>query len=85
MTLPDDVTTPAAIAAARIEALEADVDRFVGQRDKALEFIGVNAARIEALEAALRKITDLIDSEADDPLDDAIRIARAALNKDDGK
>ena len=35
--------------------------------------------RVEALEAALRKIADLIDSEADDPLDDAIRIASRAL------
>jgi HAMP domain-containing protein len=84
MTMPD-VTTPAAIAAARIEALEADVDRFVGQRDKALEFISVNAARIEALEAALREIADLVDSEAGEPLDDAIAVARAALDKDDGK
>jgi hypothetical protein len=41
---------------ARIEALEADVDRFVGQRDKALKFIRANADRIEVLEAALRSI-----------------------------
>ena len=39
------------LARARIEALEADVIRFVGQRDKALEFISANARRIEALEA----------------------------------
>ena len=47
------------IAADRIEALEADVDRFVGQRDKALEFISANAHRIEALEAALNYVADM--------------------------
>ena len=46
-------------AADRIEALEADVDRFVGQRDKALEFISANAHRIEALEAALNYVADM--------------------------
>ena len=35
--------------------------------------------RIEELEAALREIAMLFDSEADEPLDDAIRIARAAI------
>ena len=43
----------------RIEALEADVIRFVGQRDKALEFISTNARRIEALEAALNYVADM--------------------------
>jgi hypothetical protein len=46
-------------AADRIEALEADIDRFVGQRDKALEFISANAHRIEALEAALNYVADM--------------------------
>ena len=43
------------------------------------------ADRIEVLEAALRKIADLIDSEAGEPLDDAIAIASAALDKEAGK
>jgi hypothetical protein len=34
----------------------------------------------EYLRAALLKIADLVDSEADEPLDDAIRIARDALS-----
>lgn len=55
--------------AARIEALEA-----------AAELMALHA-RIEMLEAALRKIADLMDSEAGEPLDDAIAIARAALDK----
>ena len=42
-------------------------------------------ARIEALEAALRKIADLIDSEAGEPLDDAISIALAALAPEQDK
>ena len=33
------------------------------------------------LRTALQKIADLIDSEADEPLDDAIRIATEALNQ----
>ncbi len=33
----------------------------------------------EGLRAALQKIADLVDSEADEPLDDAIAIANAAL------
>lgn len=37
------------------------------------------ATEIERLRAALTKIADLNDSEADEPLDDAIAIARAAL------
>lgn len=36
-------------------------------------------AELAVARAALQKITDLIDSEADDPLDDAIRIANRAL------
>ena len=51
----------------RIEALEADVDRFVGQRDKALEFISANAHRIEALEAALAEAQQLV-TEANNSL-----------------
>ena len=64
------------IARIRIEALEADVDRFVGQRDKALEFIRANAHRIEALEAALREIAGRSWHPANVRLGD---IARAAL------
>lgn len=33
----------------------------------------------ERLRAALQKISDLVDSDGDEPLDDAIRIATAAL------
>lgn len=36
-------------------------------------------AEIERLRAALQKIADLIDSEAGEPLDDAIKIAGDAL------
>lgn len=39
------------------------------------------ADEIEQLRAALTKIIDLIDSEADDPLDDAITIAKRALSQ----
>lgn len=39
------------------------------------------ADEIERLRAALQKIADLNDSEADEPLDDAIAIARAALKE----
>lgn len=38
------------------------------------------AVVLDLLVAALRKITDLVDSEADDPLDDAIQIANDALD-----
>jgi hypothetical protein len=58
-------------AAHHIEALERGVRRL--------------QARIEALEAALKKITGLVDSETGEPLDDAIEIARAALDKDIGQ
>lgn len=34
---------------------------------------------------ALKKISDLIDSEADDPLDDAIAIANKAISKAEGR
>ena len=64
----------------RIEALEADVIRFVGQRDKALEFISANAHRIEALEAALRKITEMPGTFID-----ARPVARAALEPEQDK
>ncbi len=37
-------------------------------------------AFIQELEVALRKIADLVDSEAGEPLDDAIGFANAALN-----
>jgi hypothetical protein len=36
---------------------------------------------IERLRAALTKIVDLVESEGDEPLDDAIAIARAALER----
>ena len=46
LTQIDNSTTVARDYKARIEALEADVDGFVGQQDKALEFISANARRI---------------------------------------
>lgn len=36
--------------------------------------------RIQYLEKAFRKIVDLEDSEGDDPLDEAIMIAKRAIN-----
>ena len=69
----------------RIAALEADVIRFVGQRDKALEFISANAHRIEALEAALREI---VAPEIDDGRIGWLtmrEIARAALMQRPGQ
>lgn len=44
------------------------------------EAIKAERLETERLREALWKITDFVDSEADDPLDDAIRIARKALN-----
>ena len=41
--------------------------------------LGAAADEIERLREALRRVADLVDSEADDPLDDAIAIARRAL------
>lgn len=38
------------------------------------------ADEIDHLRSALTKVADLVDSEADEPLDDAISIARKALN-----
>lgn len=37
------------------------------------------ADEIERLRDALQKVADLVDSEGDEPLDDAIAIARRAL------
>ena len=59
-----------------------DCNRWHNEMSREPHFVNYadeRASGIEALEAALRKITDLIDSEADDPLNDAIEIARAAL------
>jgi len=62
----------AAIAQVEIERLSAAVDaKIIEASEMRLE--------IERLHKALQKIADLIDSEADEPLDDAIAIARAAL------
>ena len=46
---------------------------------KTLMWIISQQAEIERLRAALQKIADLVDSEAGEPLDDAIDIAKAAL------
>lgn len=42
-------------------------------------------AQLATARKALEKIADLVDSEADEPLDDAIRIALAALNSGEQK
>jgi len=42
-------------------------------------------ARIEALEAALREMADLVDVEGRRTIDHCYSIARAELDKDDGK
>lgn len=49
----------------------------LGEYKMALEY---REAEIERLRAALQKIADLTDSEADEPLDDAIQIAQKALS-----
>ena len=42
---------------------------------------GCRQCEMDRLTTALQKIADLVDSEADEPLDDAIAIANAALGK----
>jgi hypothetical protein len=54
-------------------------------REQAADKIEKLEERVEALKAALREIADLIDSEAGEPLDDAIEIAGAALAPEQDK
>ena len=68
----DDVS----ILKSRVEELEACT---------ALATFNEACKRIEELEAALREIAMLFDSEGEEPLDDAIRIARAALMQHPGQ
>jgi exonuclease VII small subunit len=77
-----DAISAALDKANRIEALEDRIDELEQAKQEWTEAGEIMHDRIEALEAALRKIADLIDSEAGEPLDDAIAIARAALDKD---
>lgn len=54
-------------------------DLHAAQRIVGSDIFGAAADEIERLRAALTKIADLVDSEGDEPLDDAISIAKKAL------
>jgi hypothetical protein len=65
---------------AEIERLKAYAkhERSLGAEGPLIELLSAQQ-EVERLRSALQKIVDLNDSEADEPLDDAIAIARAAL------
>lgn len=57
----------------------AEIERLREGRDTMGNLWAKETAENAQLRTALRKITDLIDSEADEPLDEAIKIAMDAL------
>ena len=62
-----------------VERLRIDNDRLREGRDTMGNLWAKETAENSQLRTALRKITDLIDSEANEPLDEAIKIAMDAL------
>ena len=68
-------------AADRIEALEEHKRLQTEDVMNLGATLGQAWLRIKQLEAALREIADLNEVETDEPLDDAIRIACAALDQ----
>jgi CRISPR/Cas system CMR-associated protein Cmr3 (group 5 of RAMP superfamily) len=63
----------------------ADFLRSAADRFEVVDCIPEFEAQAERLRAALKRIADLSDSEAGEPLDDAIRIATQALKQNAAK
>lgn len=65
-----------------VERLKREVGCLQDAKRRALAVADERSKENVALRAALQKVADLIDSNADEPLDDAIRIAEDALTSE---
>lgn len=68
--------------ALEVERLKREVGRLRDAKRRALAVADARSKENVALRAALQKVADRIDSNAGEPLDDAIRIAEAALTSE---